>query len=170
MSVPISFPHTKNLEPRCVAPEILWTFHLENDSFYCFFVHFFHLSFSYLSHGGTLFHRFSSFSHRKRLNPLPPGTFSSERARTSRTSPHPFEIKCLTPFNSQHPSFSLWVALRLIACRSDPASGSVRTIAPVYSPEAIFGGSKVSSRICSAYEKNTRPILFDKFNCNAGVG
>ena len=47
-------------------------------------------------------------------------------------------MKRLTPFTNQLP-FSSWYADVFTLWRSDPASGSVSTIAPVYVPLQSFG-------------------------------
>ncbi len=47
-------------------------------------------------------------------------------------------MKRLTPWRNQWPSAS-WNARSLTACRSEPASGSVSTIAPVTLPFAKAG-------------------------------
>ena len=56
---------------------------------------------------------------------------SSVRASTSDTSPSPLVMKRFTPFSSQVCFSSHQVAFSITAPRSEPASGSVRSMAQV---------------------------------------
>jgi len=53
-------------------------------------------------------------------------------------SESPFVMKRLTPFKRHVPSSSLYVALSITACKSLPASGSVRSI-DIVSPAQTLG-------------------------------
>jgi len=86
---------------------------------------------------------------RNRLRPRPSAISGSDRASTSSTSPQPLVMNRLTPRTNQLPSASCQTAAgrscsaswaeTFTAWRSLPASGSVRTIAPVSLPDAIGG-------------------------------
>jgi hypothetical protein len=64
---------------------------------------------------------------------------SSLRARTSDTSASPFVMKRLTPLRRHVPVASSSVARVATEPRSEPASASVRTMAPETSPRAKRG-------------------------------
>ena len=61
---------------------------------------------------------------------------SSLRARTTETSARPLVMKRFTPLRRHLPVASSSVALVATAPRSEPASASVRTMAPEASPRA----------------------------------
>ena len=77
-------------------------------------------------------------SARNRLSPRPSLISGSLRARVRMTSPQPLVMNRLTPVSRHWPSSSCQ-ARRPTACKSLPASGSVKAIAPVYSPRANGG-------------------------------
>ena len=78
----------------------------------------------------------TSYIERPRASVEP----SSERASTSRTSAHPFVMKRLTPFRRHWPVSSSRDARIWTDPRSEPASGSVSTMAPpIRSPETTRG-------------------------------
>ena len=70
--------------------------------------------------------------------PRPSRVPSSLRARTRWMSESPLVMNRFTPFSSQQPCSSLHVALSITRCRSEPASGSVRSI-DIVSPAQMRG-------------------------------
>ena len=94
----------------------------------------------------------SSFSTTNIERPRASVEPSSLRARTSDTSARPLVMKRLTPLRCHWPVASSRVARVATAPRSEPASASVRTIAPETSPRekrgrirALVSGSPYSS-------------------------
>ncbi len=84
----------------------------------------------------------SSFWQTNMDKPRPSLVPLSERASTNSVVPFPLVIKRLVPFIRHTPFMSPssgGVATVLTDCKSDPKSGSVRTIAPVASPAASSG-------------------------------
>ena len=97
----------------------------------------------------------SSFSTRNIERPRASVEPSSLRARTSETSASPLVMKRLTPLRCHRPVASSRVARVATAPRSEPASASVRTIAPETSPRAKRGRTRafVSSSPYSSSER-----------------
>jgi len=84
-------------------------------------------------------------STRKSDNPRPSVVPSSERAKTSLMCASPLVIKRFTPFRYHIPSFSLKVAFSCTACKSEPASGSVKSIEQVCPSQTLGRNSRLIS-------------------------